>query len=705
MIPAIRRAVRPAVLASLALALASAVAAAAPLPLPVERTLDNGLRVLVLSQPRLPILQIQVAIPAGSAVDPPGQEGLAALTAQMLRRGTTSRGADEFAADLSRIGGTLTIQVTQDASSVTGAFLARDAEAGIELLSNAVLDPIFPEDDLMRLRGQVYRSLLQGRTDPEGLADEQALAQALAGHRYARPTLGTTRSLNAIHRDAIRAYYRDAWRPDRAVLVFAGDITPERAFALAADWFGRWAGRAVTEPVRPVTAPVAHPRMVLYDLPGLGWSEVRMVFAVPSRREAGDALGLAVAGLTGGPGSRLSSLRGGIAGAIPRGGLSMLRQGGSVTLAVAVPVDSTVTAIRRLRAEVAAYVKTPPTEARFAALRRASAASYPMAFETLSGMLGQWQGAALDRRPADEVVGAVERMNAISAADVATAATRWLDPANAVVLVAGSADRLRGPLAKLGAFETVALEPVTPFAAVSTLDSMASATPERLARGRAVVARALAAHGGEAALRGLRESQVDGDVTLGMGGQKLEGQTTQIRREPLQMYVESRFVGMDDRQVLNGDQGWTQSSEDSAGTPVDSIGIQGLRAVFLSDPPHQLLAAADSSARVIGRDATGADAGTDDVDVVTASGERRRYHFQRSDGLLVGLDIYDGIDPQSQVLSRRAFRDFRDAGGIQWPFREERRGLGDNTMRLDVKSVRLNQGVPDVLFSRPLPRR
>jgi hypothetical protein len=221
------------------------------------------------------------------------------------------------------------------------------------------------------------------------------------------------------------------------------------------------------------------------------------------------------------------------------------------------------------------------------------------------------------------------------------------------------------------------------------------------------VARAIAAHGGATVLRGIRASQVDGDVTLGVSGQQqMEGQTTQIRREPFQMYVESRFVGMDNRQVLDGQRAWSQAAQDSAGMPMDSTGVLGMRAMFLSDLPHLLLAAADSAARVVGRDASGpAPGATDDVDVVTASGERRRYHFQRSDGLLVGVDIFEGLGPQSQVMSRRAFRDFRDAGGVRWPFQEERRGLGDNTMRLDVKSVRLNPGVPDVLFTRPLPGR
>jgi predicted Zn-dependent peptidase len=682
-----------------------ALAAGAPaLPRPVERTLDNGLRVVVIRQPRLPLVQIQLAVPGGSSVDPPGLEGVAALTAQMLRHGTSSRTDEGFAADVDRLGGDVSVQVTHDQSLLTGAFLARDLAAGLELLSNAALDPMFAAEPFDRLRTQAFRALAQARGNPAALADEQVWMLAFAGQPAGHPLFGTPRSLSTITVESLRAYHRDVWRPDHAVLTLVGDVTPEQGFALAADWFGRWAGHAVPVPVaRPVAAP-SRPKLALVDLPGMQWAEVRMACVLPPRRAGDEALALATSALVGGPASRLGSLRGGIAGSPPRSSVSLTRAGGLLMIAVAVPVDSAAAAVRRLRAELRAFVAAPPAEAVLGPTRRASAAGFPLAFETLGGTLTQWQAARLAGLTPDELLRTPERLTSVRADSVGAAARRWLDPAIARVVVVGPADRLRASLAALGPLESVTLEPLSPLSRIAGGDTLTTPTPERLTRGRAALTRALEAHGGLVKLRGIADSEVESRLTIGTGSRQVAADLDQVRKEPYRMVLVSRYLTVQTRQVLDGWRGWLQSDPDSVGMPLDSLGVGGLRATFDSDLPHLLLAAADSAATVIwaGED-RGGPAGSDAVDVLIGAGDRRRYHLDRASGRLAGVDQYDSTDRDARIVARRTFSDVRPVDGIQWPFREERRTPGDNTMRLDVKSVRLNQGVSDLTFVRPVP--
>jgi predicted Zn-dependent peptidase len=644
--------------------------------------------VLVLPEPRLAIVQIQLLVPGGSASDPRGQEGLASLTAQMLRHGTTSRSADDFAAAVEALGGSVSASTSAGYSVLSGSFLARDLEAGLELMSSAAIDPIFPEDELLRVRAQVHRTLVQERADVAATADEKALETAFSGQPCAHPVLGTTRSLGALTRDAVRAYYRDAWRPDGALLAIAGDVTPERGFALAADWFGRWVGHSAIATAGPAPLPSPAPRLALLDLPGLGWAEIRMALVLPNRRDGGEAATLAAGAFAAAPTSRLATRQGGIGGGMPRGSLSSVGQARLLMVSAAVPVDSAAAAVTEL-----------------APLRRLLAATFPLGFETLAGALAQWQSAQFEGLTADELMGTPGRIAATTADQVADVTRRWLDPGHAVVLVAGPADRLRAGLAGLGAIEDTALEPITAFTALAGHDTLAVATPERVAHARQVVARALEAHGGLAALRGIRDSEIKGQTMLGSPAGDVPAAIDQVRKEPYRLLSVVQVLMRESRQVLNGSRGWFQASVDSLGTPLDSLALIGLRALFTADLPHVLLAAADSGATVIwagtSRSGTGE---TDDVEVFTVERERRRYHFDRDSGLLTQIDWFESPAPQAQVVLQKTFSDYRVVDGIRWPFREENRGQGDNARRLDVSSVRLNQGIGDATFDRPRPR-
>src|SRR5262249_20746365 len=128
----------PVLVAAACLAPASAHAAPYRFPAPVERTLPNGLRVAVFPNSRLPIVQVQLRVPAGTAMEPDGQEGVAHLTAELIRHGTTSRSPSQFNLEVERIGGTVTTGVTRDLALVSGAFLSSDLEGGLDLMSDAV---------------------------------------------------------------------------------------------------------------------------------------------------------------------------------------------------------------------------------------------------------------------------------------------------------------------------------------------------------------------------------------------------------------------------------------------------------------------------------------------------------------------------------------------------------------------------------------
>ena len=233
---------------------------------PLARTLPNGLRVVVFPRPGARVVQLQLQVAAGLRSEAKGQDGLAYLTAQMLRQGTTSRSASDFQTELDTLGATLGVNVNRDAAQIAAGCRASEFESVLEIVSDAVINPAFADEAFQNLRRQIAGQLGTQAQNPALLADESATTLAFGTHPYSHAPRGTMALLLGATRDQVRSFHRDRWRPDVAVLAIAGDIDPQRAFASTTEWFGRWAGKAAVEPAR--SAPPAPKGVWVSDLPG-----------------------------------------------------------------------------------------------------------------------------------------------------------------------------------------------------------------------------------------------------------------------------------------------------------------------------------------------------------------------------------------------------------------------------------------------------
>lgn len=278
-----------------------------------ETTLDNGLRVInVPFRPHLPVVRVQLIVKAGAVDDPAGKEGLAALTAAVMGRGTASRTADQIAGFFETAGGGFAPSVSMTSSSFTFALLKKDLDAGLEILSDLVLNPVFPEEELLFHKYQLMVGV-QGELDDPGSLSRLHLNRLAYGpaHRAGRRT--TEASLEAISREDLIAFHRTYFTPGSAVLVFAGSVAPEEAFAAAEKWLGGWSPKErPPAPHQGDPATSGGPRVRLVEKPGM--TEVHMAVAFHALTEDDPrrtALALAEYLLTGNWVSRLfRALRG-----------------------------------------------------------------------------------------------------------------------------------------------------------------------------------------------------------------------------------------------------------------------------------------------------------------------------------------------------------------------------------------------------------
>lgn len=682
-----RRGTFTALAAWMAVAVACGMAQAAAPPVPEVRTLANGLTVAVFPDTRLPLVQIQLLVPAGSAHEATGESGIAGLTAQMLGQGTTSRSAREFAEAVEALGGTLGGNAFRDFTTVNGTFLADDFRAGLELLADAVIHPILAEDRMRLVKSQMAGSLARAAQTPQTLAEERAWSEVFPGHPLGRSPLGARGILQALTLNQIRGFHRDFFRPDGALLAIAGDVTAERAFRAVESHLGAWGGRsreiAIPEPPRSAGGTW---RVRLVDAPGLTRAELRVGMAGPSR-SASDyaALDLAVELLN---------------AALPatRARLHPLREAGLVMLAASVPVDSAGAVIRGVRAALERAAASAPEGAALETVKRRLAARQALAYETRGGWIAQWMSAAFHGLTPESPAEYGARLRGLDGAAVREAARRWLGPAGMVLVAVGPAERLRAQLEPLGSVEIIAPELSVEVPALSPSTDTTPPTEAQVARGRELAGRMVAAHGGVARLRRIHDSTMEGAVVIHAGGREFPGEFLQVRKEPMRFLFSTRIAVVYTMQGLEGDRGWSQTGERPAHIEdQDSVGVAALRSAFRSDLHHLLLMAADSTTRVAWRGRDRLEAGeADALEIVSGDGARRVLFLDPANHRLVGMEQGEGGHS-----ARRLYSDYRDVNGIQWPFREERLLDGRPAMTLALERVAFNTGVRDERFRRP----
>ena len=684
-------------------ALSGGVAGASPSPLapappvPVTTTLPNGLRVAVFPSHRLPIVEITLLFPAGQTAEADNESGAAALTASLLLRGTSSRDAQAFESAVARLGGSMTSAAGRDVASVDGQFLASDFAAGLELVSDAALNPVFDDAEVAGAAARARRTLQRIQYDPSARAEIGMWSAVLGDRAYGRSTLGRDSTLAAINAGVMSRFYRAHYRPDRAVLVVAGDVSPDSVFAEVEDRFGSWGGHAAPPVAAAAPRGPGHPQTVILDTPRLPFTVLRLGLALPGRRSQDDLpLSVAASRFSGGMAAWTNRTRVRESlGASVAATLYTMRDGGLYSFGAPVATDSVAAAVRLLKDELRSFAREFPADSDLEVLRRAAQTDYLRQYETLAGTIGQWGEAVLLELPEDATRRTAERLATLSTAEIRAAAARWFVPESLSVVAAGPA---RGLEPQFKSFRNVSV--VWAPAPLSMADTLAETT-ENAAEARRIVEGALTAHGGADSLGSIHDSAVEMKIRVGQPGVAGDGDVQELRKEPYRLASHMKLKEFEMREVLNGDQAWSSRPKMSGFEDADSARVATLRRNYDSDVPHVLLALAREPHRVARGRRRVEQYDAEAVDVRRPTGTWTRYYFDATTHLLVGIDEFGGVPGEAQAVARRMFGDYRDVSGRKLPFREQRILNGQTVMRVQLESARLNIGVSDREFVKP----
>jgi zinc protease len=235
----------------------------------IERfTLPNGLEVLVVGRKDLPVVSFGLAVQAGGFDETRDTLGISDFVAAMLRRGTKTRSADDISKAIDFVGGSLDAAASNESTSAGCSALSKDAKLCLELLSDILLHPSFPESEMGEVRDQMLAAVASRYDNPHELALAH-FDNLLYGESHPEGWVLSAEDVKKITRAKLEAFWKTFYRPNRAILAVTGDVDAAHLRAEVTKAFGGWARG--TAPARPgwKVPPPPRTRILLVDRPDL----------------------------------------------------------------------------------------------------------------------------------------------------------------------------------------------------------------------------------------------------------------------------------------------------------------------------------------------------------------------------------------------------------------------------------------------------
>ncbi len=421
---------------------------AQPLRVPAVQSarLPNGLELLVVEMHEVPVVNVSLVVRAGSERDPRDLPGLASFSANMLDEGAGSRSALDIAEEAAFLGAQFSTAAGYEWTTVSLHVPRRQLPAALDLVADVVRRPTFPDSEVTRQRDLRRTAILQLRDQPTAQAPI-AFNAILYGptHPYGWPAGGTEASTATLNRERVEEFWRTYYRPNNTRVLIVGDLTLAEARRLISERFGSWA-RGDVPPLPADEPPAAASRaFYLVDKPGAAQSVIR-IGHVGVARHTPDYYALEVMNtiLGGSFTSRLNQnlreTRGYTYGA--GSGFNYRRLRGPFLATASVVTAKTDSSLIEFFKELRRIRDSVVPDEELAKARSYIALSLPNEFETTRGTAAQFLDLVLNDLPLDWYRTYIERINAVTVADVQRVARGYINPDHFVVVVVGDRSQI-----------------------------------------------------------------------------------------------------------------------------------------------------------------------------------------------------------------------------------------------------------------------
>jgi zinc protease len=424
-----------------------------------ESVLPNGLRLIVVEHGAQPVVNLSLYIESGAAAEPAEQAGLAGMVADLLTQGTPTRTAQEIAETIEGVGGRMNASAGNDWMTVSSTVLTEHMPLAFDLLSEVVLGPTFPENELAIARRRTLSGLQAALGQPGTIAQRRFMEEIYGVHPYGTaPIPGTVQGLT---RDDLVAFHRTHFSPRNALLVVSGAVNVAEVEAAARTHFGGWEGPTVAPRALPDVPQREQTTIYLVHRPGSVQSNIWIGHAGIGPDHP-DFFALQVMNKILGQGAdaRLFQIlreeKGWTYGAYSR--LTRPRDIGIFAANAEVRTEVTDSAVVEMLHQLRRLSDEAIPSAEFEAAVSFLAGSFPLRIETAGQVASQVAQVRLLGQPVDELVRYRERIRAVTPADVRRVARDHVRPDRAAIVVVGDAVQILDGLSGIAPIELYDVE-------------------------------------------------------------------------------------------------------------------------------------------------------------------------------------------------------------------------------------------------------
>lgn len=422
-----------------------------------KTTLSNGLKVILAKRTSVPLVEFNLIVNAGFAADQFGVPGLASLTSDMMDEGTKSLDALQISDELLKLGAHLSSGSSVDYSTVYLSTIKSNMGKSLELFSDVILNPSFPEQNLERLKKERIAAIDQEKASPF-YAGLRVLPILLYGKNSAYGTTwrgnGDKESINKITREDLIKFHNTWFKPNNSTLIIAGDASLDELKPELEKLFSGWKKGKIPEKKIGNVQNVNKPVIYLINVPDAPQSVIFAADIVPPKSEMNDIAVETVNNILGGMfTSRLNmNLREDKhwsygAHSFIRG----LKAQRPFVAYVPVQTDKTKEAIQEMNKEFTQIIGSkPPTADELQKVKQNQILELPGTWETIHDVVNYLTNIVNYNLPDDYYKKYAGNVKNLSMSDITKAAEEIIKPGNMIWVVVGDQSKIESGIKELG---------------------------------------------------------------------------------------------------------------------------------------------------------------------------------------------------------------------------------------------------------------
>jgi len=413
--------------------------------------LSNNLEVYFIQKTKLPILQFNLLINAGSYLDPAGKKGLSNLLSMAIDEGAGKFNSLELSDEFDLLGSNFSVSSSEDNIYISLQTLKDNLDKSLDLFSMVIKSPHLNESDFKREQRKIITHILQQQDEPDEIAD-LVFDHIIFGaaNPYCSPVVGYDEDVKQISVDDVKTFYSGFILPNNSKLIVVGDISKEELIEKLELYFKDWASKEKTADISfPKTG--SDKKIFLFDKKGSVQSEIRIGHSAPNRNEIDFFPKTILNNILGGQFTsrinlNLREKKGYTYGAHSR--FNYLRESAYFLATTSVGAENTGNAVREIMNElegIKAGIKNEELDFAKSSLIR----KFPSNFETYKQIASNLISMVIHSLPGDYFNTYLDNIKSVSKEQVNNAAENYIKPDKAVTVIVGDKDKILDQLKDL----------------------------------------------------------------------------------------------------------------------------------------------------------------------------------------------------------------------------------------------------------------